>query len=108
MDSVLISLMGFSGFSRKHFQMVLINFSKSIRLREKHTIILANELLRGSCQNSALDLALDSLPRLVFQEEKGQHPLDPFSQLILHEEKGGSAPVPFSQLTFPKEKVQHR
>lgn len=71
MDSVLISLMGFSGFSWKRFQMVLINFSESIRLRAKHTIIPANELLRGSCQSSALDLALGSLPQLVFHERKG-------------------------------------
>lgn len=53
MDSGLISLMGFSAFSWKRFQMVLINFPESIRLRAKHTIIPANELLRGSCQSQA-------------------------------------------------------
>lgn len=77
MDSVLITLMGFSGFSWKRFQMVLINFSESIRLRAKHTIILANELLHGS----ALDLALHSLFLLIFHEGKGQHPKDPFPKL---------------------------
>lgn len=95
MDSVLISLMGFSGFSWKHFQIVLINFSESIHLRAKHTITWANELLRGSCRSSALDLALDSLPHYVFHERKGQHAIDPFPNSYSMKKREDQPQFPF-------------